>query len=309
MLKFINRKGIYMKTSIKKLSSILLTATLAVASLAGCASSKAYESSAPLSSETSSEVSSQASQATATTVLKVGVCAGPYGDMFTQAIQPSLEKKGYKIELVEFSDYVQPNKALAEGDIQLNMFQHSVYLANFSKEYNLNLTAITEIPTAGMGVFSDKLKTLAEIPDGATVAIPNDVTNLARAIRVLAQAELVTIDPSVDASKATQNTLSANPKNLKFVEIEAPQLPRSLESVDLAVINGNFAIGAGLNLSDALYNEKLSDGYSNVIAVRTEDAEAQFAKDIVDIVHSDDFRNVINDANNQYSSFFKPKNF
>ena len=242
-------------------------------------------------------------------VIKIGICAGPYEDMTREAISPSLEEKGYKIEFVQFSDYVQPNKALAEGEINVNIFQHTVYLENFAKENNLDITAITEIPTAGMGIFSDNIASLQEIPDGAKVAIPNDVTNLARAIRVLEQAGIVKIDPSVDSSKATQNTLSENPKNLAFIEIEAPQLPRSLESVDLAIINGNYALGAGLNLSEALYNEKLQDGYVNVVAVRTADKDLQFAKDIVSVVRSDSFRSVIEDTTKQYVSFFRPKDY
>jgi D-methionine transport system substrate-binding protein len=241
--------------------------------------------------------------------IKVGVCAGPYEDMFREAIAPALKEKGYTVEYVPFSDYVQPNKALADGEINVNIFQHSVYLANFSAEHHLDLVYITEIPTAGMGIFADGLPSIDAVSNGAKVAIPNDVTNLARAIRVLEQAGLVTIDPAVNPAEATQYTLSENPKNLTFVEIEAPQLPRSLESVDLAVINGNYALGAGLNLSNALFNEVLQEGYVNVIAVRTEDKDAPFAKDIVAIVHSDAFRNVIQDDSKQYASFFRPKDY
>jgi D-methionine transport system substrate-binding protein len=241
--------------------------------------------------------------------IKVGVCAGPYEDMFREAIEPTLKEKGYTVEYVQFSDYVQPNKSLAEGEINVNIFQHSVYLNNFKQEHNLDLVYITEIPTAGMGVFANNIKSVNDVPDGAKVAIPNDVTNLARAILVLEQTGLVKIDPSVNPAEATQNTLSENPKNLTFVEIEAPQLPRSLESVDLAVINGNYALSAGLNLSDALHNEELQDGYVNVIAVRTPDKDAEFAKDIVSIVHSDVFRDVIDDTAKQYASFFKPKDY
>ncbi|HCC34757.1 MAG TPA: metal ABC transporter substrate-binding protein [Ruminococcaceae bacterium] len=241
--------------------------------------------------------------------IKVGVCAGPYEDMFKEAIEPTLKEKGYTVEYVQFSDYVQPNKALAEGEINVNIFQHSVYLENFKQEHNLDLVYVTEIPTAGMGIFANNINSIDDVPSGAKVAIPNDATNLARAIRVLEQTGLVKIDPSVDPAEATQNTLSENPKNLTFVEIEAPQLPRSLESVDLAVINGNYALSAGLNLSDALYNEELQEGYVNVIAVRTENKDAQFTKDIVSTVHSDAFRSVIDDASKQYSSFFKPKDY
>jgi len=241
--------------------------------------------------------------------IKVGVCAGPYEDMFREAIEPSLKEKGYNVRYVQFSDYVQPNKALAEKEINVNIFQHSVYLKNFASQHNLDLVYITEIPTAGMGIFANNTGSIDAVPNGAKVAIPNDVTNLARAIRVLEQTGLVKIDPSVNPAEATQYSLAENPKNLVFIEIEAPQLPRSLDSVDMAVINGNFALSAGLKLSSALFNEILQDGYVNVIAVRTEDRNAQFAQDIVSIVHSDAFRKVIEDPSKQYSSFFRPKDY
>lgn len=241
--------------------------------------------------------------------LKVGVAAGPYGDMFLEAIAPSLEEQGYKVEIVEFSDYVQPNLALANKEIDVNMFQHSVYLENFKKEHSLELTAIKEIPTAGMGIFSNTITSLEDIPDGGTVAIPNDPTNLSRSIRVLEQTGLVTIDSAIDPATATQFTLSANPKNLKFVEIEAPQLPRSLDSADIAIINGNYAIGAGLKLSDALHNEVIAEGYVNVIAVRTEDKDKEFAKDIVAVVESEKFKTIIEDETKQYVSFHRPSDY
>ena len=241
--------------------------------------------------------------------IKVGVCAGPYEDMFREAIEPSLKEKGYNVRYVQFSDYVQPNKALAEKEINVNIFQHSVYLKNFASQHNLDLVYITEVPTAGMGIFANNISSINAVPNGAKVAIPNDVTNLARAIRVLEQTGLVKIDSSVNPAEATQYTLAENSKNLVFIEIEAPQLPRSLDSVDLAVINGNFALSAGLKLSNALFNEILQEGYVNVIAVRTEDRNAQFAQDIVSIVHSDEFRKVIEDSSKQYSSFFRPKDY
>jgi D-methionine transport system substrate-binding protein len=253
--------------------------------------------------------SSTAATAEPEKVLKIGVCAGPYGDMFTEAIKPSLEEKGYTIEIVEFSDYVQPNKALAAGEIDLNLFQHSTYLTNFAKENGLDLTFIKEVPTAAMGIFSEKYKSINNIEDGATVAIPNDATNLSRAIRVLAQTNIITIDPAVDPKTATQNTLSSNPKNLQFVEIEAPQLPRSLDSVGIAVINGNYALSSGLKLSDALYNEKLSEGYINGVAVRTEDKDSDFAKDVITVIESDAFKKVIEDPSKQYVSFQRPSDY
>lgn len=239
-------------------------------------------------------------------LIRVGVCAGPYGDMFKEAIQPSLEEKGYTVEITEFSDYVQPNNALADNDIDVNIFQHSTYLKKFSEEHGLELSYLTEIPTAAMGVFSEKYKSLDEAADGAAAAIPNDDTNLSRALRVLAQTGIITIDTGIDPSKATVNDISENPKNLTFTEVSAEILPSVLDSTDFAVINGNYAIGAGLDLADAVYNEQLAEGYFNVIAVRTADVDSQFAKDITEIVHSDAFRSVIEDESRQYTAFARP---
>lgn len=273
----------------KKISAVLIVLVIISALFAGCSGN----------SDNKNDVS----------VIRVGVCAGPYGDMFKEAIQPSLEKKGYKVEITEFSDYVQPNNALAENEIDVNMFQHSTYLKKFCEEHSLELTYITEIPTASMGVFSEKYKSFDEAENGSTVAIPNDDTNLSRALRVLAQTGIITLNPDVDASKASVNDISENPKNISFTEVSAEILPSVLDSTDFAVINGNYAISAGLDLADAVYNEELEDGYFNVIAVRTDDAEKQFAKDIKNIVHSDDFRSVIDDENNQYSAFARPDGY
>lgn len=269
-------------STVKKISAVSIALLVSAAAFTGCGS--------------------EADENT----IRVGVCAGPYGDMFKDAIEPALEEQGYSVEITEFSDYVQPNNALAENEIDVNMFQHSTYLAQFSEEHSLELSYITEIPTAVMGVFSNKYATLEEAADGATVAIPNDDTNLSRALRVLAQTGIISINPDIDASKATVNDISENPKNLEFTEVSAEILPSVLDSTDFAVINGNYALSAGLKLSDAVYNEQLAEGYFNVIAVRTEDMESEFAKDIVEIVHSDEFRAVIEDANNQYSAFARP---
>ncbi len=268
---------------IKKITAVTLAVIIGTVGLTGCGKEKKSEK-----------------------TIRLGVCAGPYGDMFKEAIQPELEEKGYTIELREFSDYVQPNNALAENEIDVNMFQHSTYLKKFSEDHSLKLSYITEIPTAAMGVFSNKYDNTNDADNGSTVAIPNDDTNLSRALRVLAQTGVITLDPDIDASKATVSDISENPKNLKFTEVSAEILPSVLDSTDFAVINGNYAIGAGLKLSDAVYNEQLGEGYFNVIAVRTADIDKQFAKDITSIVHSDKFRSVIEDESKQYTAFAKP---
>lgn len=239
----------------------------------------------------------------------VGVCAGPYGDMFKDAIQPFLEEKGYKVTIKEFSDYVQPNKALANKEIDVNLFQHSIYLKKFATGNKLDLTAITKVPTVGMGVYSNKVKSLEEVKEGALVTIPDDITNLTRSLKVLVAAGLIKIDPKVDIAIATEKDILENPKKLKFKLIEAPQLPRTLDSADLAAVPGNYAIAAGLNPGDAIYKEKLSADYLNVIVVRTADVDAQLSKDILAIVKSSKFKSVIDDPKGQYSDFQKPSDY
>lgn len=277
-----------MKTTfIRKKFTLILSAVFGTALLTGCGQSDEKDEN----------------------LIRVGVCAGPYGDMFNEAIRPALEEKGYEIKLTEFSDYVQPNMALSEKEIDVNMFQHSTYLKKFSEEYSLELKYITEIPTAAMGIFSEKYDSFDEIPEGLEIAIPNDDTNYSRALRVLAQTGLITLNPDIDASKAKIDDISENPKNFRFKEVNAEVLPSILDSVGFAIINGNYAIGAGLKLDEAVYNEKLAEGYYNVIAVRSEDADSQFAKDITSIVHSDKFRSVIEDDSKQYSAFARPSDY
>ena len=232
--------------------------------------------------------------------IRVGVCAGPYQDMFEQAIEPSLTEQGYSVKYVEFSDYVQPNNALADGEIDLNLFQHATYLESFSKQHNLDLASIVEVPTAAMGVFLGK---------AGSLAIPNDDTNLSRALRVLQQAGLITLDASVDPAKAGVNNIAENPRGLSFQQVNAEVLPTVLDSVDVAVINGNYAIGAGLDLADAAYVEQLSEGYYNVIAVQGADADAEFAQAVKGIVQSDAFKSVIDDPDNIFAGFGKPSSY
>ncbi len=267
------------------------------------------ESAEVISEEESLQSEANAADANESKKITVGVCAGPYGDMFEDCITPSLEELGYEVEIIEISDIVTPNTAVDEGEITLNVFQHSIYLNNFNKEHGTHLTYVTEIPTAGMGTFSDKYKTLDELPDGATIAIPNDVTNTARALRVLAQTGLIELDQNVEQATVTVDDVTSNPKGFVFQELNPEVLPNILDSVDAAIINGYFAIAAGLDLSTDLYNEKVTEGYINVIAVREADAESEITKTIDKIVHSDAFRTAIEDESKQYKSFTKPDGY
>ncbi|MBE1554289.1 MetQ/NlpA family ABC transporter substrate-binding protein [Sporosarcina limicola] len=236
--------------------------------------------------------------------LKFGATPGPYSDMLKKAIVPGLEEKGYKIEIVEFSDYIQPNNALDSRAIDANLFQHIVYLENFSKENNMELSDLIVVPTAPLGIYSSKFKSLDEITDGATITIPNDPVNAARTLLVLESVDLIEIDPNIDPLKASEKDIVTNPKNLVVQPIEAGQLPRSVDSSDLAAVPGNFAIAADMNLLDALVLEDMPDQFRNLVAVRTEDKEKPFAKDIIEIIESEQFEKVI-DSN--FKGFGKPK--
>jgi D-methionine transport system substrate-binding protein len=235
--------------------------------------------------------------------LKIGATAGPYSDMVSKAIKPLLEKKGYSVEVVEFSDYIQPNIALGNGDIDANLFQHKIYMENFAKEHDLELSELIIVPTAPMGIYSSKFDSLDAITDGSSISLPNDPVNLARALGVLEDAGLVTLDADVNPLTVSEKDVTENPKNLEFQPIEAGQLPRSVDSVDLAAVPGNFALAAKMNLLDALVLEDMPDDYRNRVVVDTKDVEAAFAKDIQEVVESVDFESIIDE---QFQGFGKP---
>jgi len=235
-----------------------------------------------------------------------GVAPGPYGDMVKQAIAPSLKEKGYKVVVREFSDYVQPNMALSNGSIDANLFQHSLYFNKFTADKGLKLIKLLTVPTAGMGFYSRQIKSLDQLKKGDIVTLSNDPTNLARGLRFLQSLKLITIKDNIDPTKASERDIASNPKGLVFKPLEAAQLPRTLDSVTASLVNGNFAIAAGLDLSSALAQEHLDENLKNIIAVRTEDADKPFAKDIVAVVQSPAYRAVIDDPKNVYTAFQKP---
>ncbi|KMV36199.1 MetQ/NlpA family ABC transporter substrate-binding protein [Franconibacter pulveris] len=235
-----------------------------------------------------------------------GVAPGPYGDMVKQAIAPSLKEKGYKVVVREFSDYVQPNMALANGSIDANLFQHSLYFEKFTADKGLKLTKLITVPTAGMGLYSRKIKSVDELKKGDIITLSNDPTNLARGLRFLQSLGLITIKENIDPTKASERDIASNPKGLVFKPLEAAQLPRTLDGVTASLVNGNFAIAAGLKLSTALKQEQLDENLKNIIAVRTEDADKPFANDIVTVVKSPAYAAVINDPKNIYNAFQQP---
>ncbi len=238
-----------------------------------------------------------------------GFAPGPYSDMFKKAIKPGLEKKGYRVEIKEFSDYVQPNLALNNGSINVNLFQHRLYLDKFSRDKGLKLSPVITVPTAAVGLYSRKVKSLNQLKAGDEVTIPNDPTNLARALRLLQKNGLIKLRADVDATKASEKDIAENPKGIKIRPVEAAQLPRTLDSVALSAVNGNYAIAAGISLSSAIVLERLDENMTNLIAVRSEDLDKSFVKDIRAVVASAEFRKVIEDPRNPFKYFQQPEWF
>jgi D-methionine transport system substrate-binding protein len=210
----------------------------------------------------------------------IGTSAGPYADQVRYGIKPILERQGYKVKVVEFNDYIQPNFALAEGALDANVFQHMVYLNKFSKEHKLALSELVTIPTAPIAIYSRRHKSLDEARAGATVALPNDPTNQARALVMLEGWGWIRLRPNTDPVKASEMDIAQNLRGVKLLPLEAAQLPRALQDADYAFVNGNYALASSLKLTDALRTEKISRNYVNLVAVRTPDLDKPFARDI-----------------------------
>ena len=224
--------------------------------------------------------------------------------MVDKVIAPLLKDDGFKLKTKLFNDYVQPNKALASGSIQANLFQHGNYLKKFTADNNLDLTSLGQTPTLGLGIYSNKYKSIDDIEDGATVAIANDGSSLARSLGVLQQQGLVTLKGEVDATKATVNDIASNPKNLKIKTIDAAQLARSLGTVDVALVPGNYSWAADLKPADALAMEKQDDGVIEVFVVRTQDVDSDFGKAVKKLLASQKFKDAI--AKSEFKDFGKP---
>ncbi|MGK5064077.1 MetQ/NlpA family ABC transporter substrate-binding protein [Janthinobacterium sp. LB3P112] len=235
--------------------------------------------------------------------ITIGTSAGPYADQIKLGIKPILEKQGYKVRLVEFNDYIQPNFALAEGSLDANVFQHIVYLKKFALEHKLALTDLITIPTAPIAIYSKKHKTLDGVKEGTTVGLPNDPTNQARALVLLDQLGWIKLRASFDPVRASEKDIAVNTKKIKLLPLEAAQLPRSLGDTDYSFINGNYALASGLKLTDALVAEKISPNYINLVAVRTADKDKQFAKDLAAAYRSREFLDI---TNKHFAGYSKP---
>jgi D-methionine transport system substrate-binding protein len=218
-----------------------------------------------------------------------GTTVGDFGDQVKQAIKPILEKKGYTVKLVEFTDYVRPNLALQEGSLDVNVFQHKPYLDNFSKEHKLSLKEVFQVPTAPLGVYPGKLKALKDVKEGSTVSAPNDPSNFARALVMFNDLGWVKLKKGINPLTASERDIEVNVKKIKIVPLEAAQLPRSRADVDFAVVNGNYAISSGIKLTEAVFQEK-SYAYVNWGVIKAADVNKPWAKDVVAAYKSKEFR-------------------
>ena len=233
--------------------------------------------------------------ATSEVTLKIGATPVPHAELLEE-IKPDLKEQGINLEIVEFNDYVQPNIALNDKELDANFFQHEPYLNDFIKEHkDVKLKNAGGIHIEPMGIYSKKIKDLRELPEGATVSIPNDPTNGGRALLLLQKAGLLKLKDGVNEMATVQDIVD-NPKNLKIQEVEAAQLPRTLEDVDISIINTNFAMNADLNpVNDALFIEDKTSPYVNIIAVRDGDENRDDIKKLLAALKSDKIKKFIED--------------
>ena len=265
----------------KKFLAVFLTLSILAFLLSGCGQNQS-------ASENSKNQQVQNEKAT----IKVGASPVPHAEIL-EVVKPILEKEGINLEIVEFTDYVQPNLKLAEKELDANYFQHIPYLEEFSKEHNLDLTYIAKVHIEPMGAYSQTIKNLSELKEGATVAIPNDPTNAGRALLLLQTAGLIKLKPEAGI-KATVGDIVENPKGLKITELEAATLPRVLPDVDLAVINTNYALEAGLvPTKDALIIEDANSPYVNVLVVRKGDESRPELKKLAEALNSPEVKKFI----------------
>jgi D-methionine transport system substrate-binding protein len=224
--------------------------------------------------------------------LTVAASAVPHAEIL-EFVKPTLAKEGVDLKIKVFTDYVQPNVQVAEKRMDANFFQHQPYLDEFNKGKGTDLVSVAKVHVEPFGAYSDKIKQLAELPDGANVALPNDATNEGRALLLLAKAGLITLkDPT--SILATPKDVLQNPKNLKFRELEAATLPRVLTQVDLALINTNYALGAKLDpTKDALVIEGAESPYANILVTTQANKDSDAIKKLVAALNSPEVKTFI----------------
>jgi len=286
----------------RKMIALLLVTILGTMSLAGCgkkeapAETKETKAGADETAGNDDETTVPDKTQTAGETIKIGATPSPHAEILEQAA-PLLEEKGYHLEIIEFVDYVQPNLALDSQDLDANYFQHLPYLEQFNEERGTALVSAAAIHYEPFGIYTGKTDSIEALADGAQIAVPNDATNEARALLLLEAEGLITLKEDAGLN-ATVRDIAENPKNLQIVEIEAAQVVKSLQDVDLAVVNGNYAIEAGLKVSeDALAIEDTESigatTYANVIAVRSGEEQSEAIQALIEALKSDEIKQFI----------------
>lgn len=265
-----------------RLLKITLTAALAigVTALAGC-SAKTETAAAPETTKTELQV------------LKIGASPVPHAELLN-LVKEDLKAEGIDLQIIEFTDYVKPNLSLNDGEIDANFFQHVPYQDNFNKEHGTEIVSVGTVHVEPLGLYSKKVKSIDELADGAQIAIPSDAVNGGRSLILLAQSGLIKLSDQAGL-EATEKDIVENPKNFKFVAVEAAQLPRVLEDVDAAIINGNYALEADINPStDSILLEGKDSPYANIISVKKgNEADERVAK-LLKALQSDKVKEFIN---------------
>jgi len=240
--------------------------------------------------------------------IRIGFNPGPYKEQFQKGVEPYLVKKGYKVEYKDFSDGVQVNDAVSRGNIDANIMQHPVYMQSVNERLGINNIGIVQVPTPPMGLYSEKIKTLETPKPGTVISVPNQAPNEYRAALVLQDLGWIKLRPDSDPATFSQKFISENPYKIVFKEMDNAQQVRALPDVDFGLIQGNFAVSSGMKLSSALQLEKPTDKFINVVTIAGKNKDAEFAKDIVDGYHSDDFKNYIR-THQQYDGYMLPEYF
>lgn len=276
----------------KRVLALLLGSVLAMGALAGCGGGASEQ---PPADDQQQQGEAPAQTEGETVSIKVGASPAPHAEILEQA-KDALKAEGIDMEIVEFSDYILPNTALDSGDLDANYFQHEPYLISFNEQNGTKLVSIGNVHYEPMAIYAGKTNSLTEIPDGAKVSVPNDPTNEARALLLLEANGLLKINADAGIN-ATKLDILENPHNLDIVEMEAAQLPRTLQDVDLAVINANYAISSGLDVHAALAKEEEdslgAQTYPNIIAVKEGNENRPELQKLVEVLKSDEIKDFI----------------
>ena len=290
----------------KKIATLLIaTLTLGVVGLTGCGANDGATNEATENAATEeTEVADAATEETTDTapeeleVLKVGASITPHAEILAQ-VKDVLAQEGYDLQVVEYNDYVLPNTALEDGELDANFFQHQPYLDDFNAENGTHLVSVAAVHFEPFGLYAGKTDSIANLKDGAVVAVPNDTTNEARALLLLEAQGLIKLKEGAGLT-ATVLDIEENPLNLEIKEIEAAQLVRSLPDVDIAAINGNYAAEGGLNVADAIAVEAsdslAADTYANVIVVKEGNENSEKTQALVGAVLSDGVKSYIEET-------------